>query len=87
MMKTFYLQKDERDIIRDIIEYPYEDYIKVQLNTPLPAGVLSGAYKFIEENIIYVPSLDNSELLVEISNLKKQNKELENALIELANLI
>lgn len=44
-MKKFYF-KLQGDIIVDVIEYPYENYIEVELQeTHLPAGINAGYYR------------------------------------------
>ncbi|MFA9380481.1 MAG: hypothetical protein ACERKO_05415 [Acetanaerobacterium sp.] len=69
MLKTFYAQIDEVNRIRDIISYPYEDYVPVEVNTPLPAGILGGAYELRDGQIIYNKEWDVN---VDIETLKAQ---------------
>ncbi|UPK45775.1 hypothetical protein [Paenibacillus pabuli] len=41
----FYIKLDG-DIIRDIIEYPYQGYQEVEIPTPLPIGINGGYYRW-----------------------------------------
>ena len=72
MKKTFYLQIDERCQIRDVIEFPYEDYKKVELNTPLPYEIMGGAYKLINDEVVYVPEWDKNKLVEDVEELKNK---------------
>jgi hypothetical protein len=45
MMTTFYIKLDG-DIIVDILEYQYADYIAVELELPLPVGFYGGWYRW-----------------------------------------
>lgn len=56
-MKTFYIRLDQDGIIRDILEFPHEGYIEVQMQTPLPAGINGGWYRWDGENLVEVPEL------------------------------
>lgn len=56
-MKKFYFKLQE-NIILDVIEYPYEDYIEVELTeSHLPSGINAGYYRLfgssyeIDENL------------------------------------
>lgn len=60
MIKTFYVQLDHENKITDIIEFPYEDYIKVNLATPLPPNILGGAYELINNQPIYRKEWDTN---------------------------
>ena len=44
-MMTFYLKLDG-DIIVDILEFQYSDYIPAELELPLPAGIYGGWYRW-----------------------------------------
>jgi hypothetical protein len=44
-MMTFYI-KLNGDIIVDIIEYPYADYIPAEIELPLPVGIHGGWYRW-----------------------------------------
>jgi hypothetical protein len=44
-MMTFYI-KLSGDIIVDILEYQYADYIAVELELPLPVGFYGGWYRW-----------------------------------------
>lgn len=43
-MAKFWIQLDSEGVIRDILEYAYEDYIPVDIPKPLPIGIMSGYY-------------------------------------------
>lgn len=58
MLKTFYVQTTTHGKVTDIIEYPYEDYVETQLETPLPVGVLGGTYQLMDGQLIYRPEWD-----------------------------
>ncbi len=66
-MKDWYF-KLEADIIRDVIDYPHEGYILVQLpDTHMPAGINSGDYRWDGTNYsLIVPTVTLDEY--------KQNK-------------
>ena len=51
-MKTYYIQLDQNNIIRDVVEMPVEGYMEVQIEGPLPIGINGGWYKW--ENGMYV---------------------------------
>lgn len=57
MLKTFYLQVDNNDFIRDCIEYQHDDYKQIELNTPLPVGLIGGWFKFENGQIVEHPEL------------------------------
>lgn len=44
-MMTFYIKLDG-DIIVDILEYQYAEYIPVELELPLPVGFYGGWYRW-----------------------------------------
>jgi hypothetical protein len=44
-MMTFYIKLDG-DIIVDILEFQYADYIQVELELPLPVGINGGWYRW-----------------------------------------
>lgn len=67
MLKDFYLQVDTEGHIRDILGYPYKDYIHVKLNSPLPSQITSGAYQYKDGEVIYRPEWD-------ISKVENENK-------------
>ena len=70
MLKTFYVQTNEINKITDVIEFSYQDYKEVQLNTPLPPNILGGAYKLVNGEAIYIEEWDNNELANKIAELK-----------------
>jgi len=60
-MKKFYFKLDG-DIITDAIEYPYQDYVMVELDeTHLPAGINAGYYRL--NNNVYTLDNDLFELI------------------------
>lgn len=65
-MSKFYIQLDSEDIIQDVIEYPHEGYVEVEIEGTLPAGINGGWFKW--ENGTYV----------EVPELKPVDKEAEN---------
>lgn len=75
-MKTFYVQIDEKNIITDIVEFEYGDYIEIQLNTPIPHKIMSGCYKLINNEIEYIAELDEDELKNKIAILSQENADL-----------
>lgn len=76
MLKTFYIQLDLENRITDIIEIPHEEYIEVELNTPLPSKIMGGAYKLLGGQPIYIPDWDNDSLTNKISILEAKNSDL-----------
>lgn len=73
-MKTYYIQLDNNNIIRDIVEMPVDGYMEVQIEGHLPIGINGGWYKW--ENGTYV---EYSELKPE-TELEQRITELEMAL-------
>jgi hypothetical protein len=44
---SFYIQVEaQTQIIRDIIEFPYDGYHEVEIPTPLPIGINGGYYRW-----------------------------------------
>lgn len=63
MSKTFYVQTDQNNIIRDVVEFPVDGYVPVQWETPLPIGINGGWYKLMDGKPVEVPELKpNAEL-------------------------
>lgn len=87
MIKTFYIQKNEESVITDIIEFPHEDYVEAQINTPLPPKIMSGCYKLLNGELIYIPNLDEDELVNKISILEAEKEALKQINSEQDNLI
>lgn len=81
MLKTFYVQTDEVKRITDIIEMPYEDYVEVQFNTPLPFQIMGGAYQLINGQAVYKPEWDTNDLQNKITKLEKESADLTFALV------
>ena len=44
-MKTYYIQLDQNNIIRDVVGMPVDGYMEVQIEGPLPVGINGGWYK------------------------------------------
>lgn len=83
MLKTFYVQTDEVKRITDVIEFPYQDYKEIQLNTPLPYGILGGCYKLLENNeVIYIPEWDVNKLAQDVETLNTSGDVLTKSLAE-----
>ena len=45
-MKTYYIQLDQDNIIRDVVGMPVDGYMEVQIEGPLPIGINGGWYKW-----------------------------------------
>jgi len=70
-MKKWYIQLDDNLVIKDIIEYPYSDYIEVEMEeNSLPAGINGGWFK-LEDGI------EGNKVFVEYSELKPITKDEE----------
>lgn len=61
MTKQFYVQVDEVNRIIDVIETPHEGYQPVELEVPLPTGILGGAYELLEGGAVYRIQWDTKE--------------------------
>lgn len=73
-MKTFYIQLDADNIIRDIIDYEHEDYLEIEADTPLPIGVNGGWYKWEGGKFVEYPELkptNQTELEARINELEQ----------------
>lgn len=81
MLKTFYIQTDEVKRVTDVIEMPYEDYVQVELNTPLPFNIMGGAYQLVNGQVIYKPAWDTNNLQDKITKLEKESADLTFALV------
>ncbi len=71
MQKKFYIQVDEVNRVRDILDVEYEGYKEISLQVPLPYGLLGGAYKLLNDEVIYVPEWDKNKFQDELNKLKK----------------
>jgi len=91
-MKKWYLKLDQNNFILDIIEYPYEDYIEVEMpNLSLPSGINGGWFKLedgIEGNKVFVeyPELKPVTRDDQIDHLKTRLTESENAIMALMDM-
>lgn len=95
MIKTFYVQLADDNAIKDVVENPHENYVEVQLETPLPAGINGGWYKLIDGVLVEFPELkpkDESDdlhlALAELAEAQMQQQlETQLAIAELAESI
>lgn len=62
MLKTFYIQVNHENKITDVIQYPHDDYKKVEFNTPLPPNILAGCYELVNDQPIYRKQWDTQIL-------------------------
>ena len=77
---TVYIQTGENNRITDIITYEHEGYEPVEVQLPLPTGVLGGAYELRGGLIIYRPEWDENE---KIAKLEAEVEDLRNIVAEL----
>ena len=56
-MKTYYIQLDQNNIIRDVVEMPVDGYMEVQIEDPLPVGINGGWYKWENGTYVECPEL------------------------------
>lgn len=82
-MSTFYLQLTEDNIITDVIEYPVEGYVQVEITQVLPAGINAGWYRWIDGDYV----LDEDRKSEDVSQLIIQAKQdaQDELLLELIN--
>ena len=92
-MKTFYLQVDSNNIIRDAITYPYGDYIPYDADM-LPIGINGGWFKFENGQVVEYPELKPVDKDEQIRQLEEalavqaeRNQSNEQAIIELTTVI
>ena len=70
-MKTYYIQLDQDNIIRDVVEMPVGGYIPVQIEGPLPVGINGGWYKWENGTYVEYPELKpETEMEQRISDLE-----------------
>ena len=85
-MKTYYIQLDQNNIIRDVVEMPVDGYMEVQIEGPLPIGINGGWYKW--ENGTYVgypelkPETELEEQLTDTQLAVEQLKQVVADLVE-----
>jgi hypothetical protein len=73
MTKTFYILLDG-NIIRDVIETPYKDYIEAQLPFPLPIGINGGWYRWDGDTAVADETLKpETELEQRVKTLQEEN--------------
>jgi len=76
MTKTFYISLDADNIIRDVISFPYGDYIPVELPNPLPVGINGGWFRWDGETATPDETLRPIDKDEEIESLKQAIAEL-----------
>ncbi|GAB6990844.1 hypothetical protein [Paenibacillus pini] len=83
----FYCQVSADNIITDVIEYPYRDYVEIEVEGRLPAGVSAGWFKLEEGKIVEYPELkpvkDEATLSIEITKLKESQVEQDELIMQL----
>ena len=76
-MKKWYLKLNADNIIQDIIEYAYGDYIEVETEqTSLPVGINGGWHRWNGTAFQEDLSLKPIDAATEIENLKAENASL-----------
>ncbi|MFT4146697.1 MAG: hypothetical protein QM644_19810 [Mobilitalea sp.] len=66
MTKTFWIQLDQDNIIRDCVEYEVPGYIEYETAYPLPIGFIGGWFKFENGEVIEIPELKPATAIEEI---------------------
>ncbi len=56
-MKTYYIQLDQDNTIRDVVEMPVDGYMEVQIEGLLPIGINGGWYKWEDGQFVEYPEL------------------------------
>jgi hypothetical protein len=70
-MKTYYIQLDQNNIIRDVVGMPVDGYMEVQIEGPLPIGINGGWYKWENGTYVEYPELKpETEMEQRISDLE-----------------
>ena len=70
-MKTYYIQLDKDNIIRDVVEMSVDGYMEVQIEGPLPIGINGGWYKWENGTYVEYPELKpKTEMEQRISDLE-----------------
>ena len=54
-MKTYYIQLDQNNIIRDVVEMPVDGYMEVQIEDPLPVGIKWRVVQVGKRNVCGMP--------------------------------
>ena len=54
-MKTYYIQLDQNNIIRDVVEMPADGYMEVQIEDPLPVGIKWRVVQVGKRNVCGMP--------------------------------
>lgn len=61
MIKTFYVKTDIENKIRGIMPEPYEDYLPIELDTPVSMNITSGCYELVSGNAVYRREWDTND--------------------------
>lgn len=56
-MKKFYIQVNQDNIITDVLDFPYSNYVEYETDV-LPVGVMGGWFKFENGEIIEITELN-----------------------------
>ena len=99
----YYIQVYKDNIIRDVLEFPYSNYVEYATEYPLPIGILGGWFKFEAGEIVEYPELKplapleervnetNEMLMLALAelDLKRETDKLETqlAIAELAQML
>jgi hypothetical protein len=86
--KIMYVQKDLNDVIRDIIEYEHAGYIPVEMEIPLPLGIINGSFKLEGGKVIEYPELrpkvvTTEEVEQRLITTETENKDIKTSLTAL----
>lgn len=72
----FYLQLGEDNRITDIIQYPYDSYVEVEIPLPLPPKATSGCYQLVDGVMVYRADWDNDLIMLDkLTNAINQIRE------------
>lgn len=52
-----YVQTDKNNVVRDILEYQYSDYASIEVELPLPLGIMNGSFKLENGELVEYPDL------------------------------
>lgn len=81
---TFYIQTGEHGKITDAITYAHEGYTPVEMELPLPVGLIGGAYELRDGAILYRPEWDKD---AELEKVREELTQTQLALAEIAGLL
>lgn len=85
MIKTMYVQTDKNNVVRDILEYQYSDYEPIELELPLPLGIMNGSFKLENGELVEYPELrppvvTTEEVEQRLVEAEEENKTLKTTL-------